>query len=70
MSSTGGGLVILARNQIVWTSPDFAYILTLHNDTDANKSVTDTECASMVADLPPSDYQTTWNGTSWSTPTA
>jgi hypothetical protein len=61
--------VILARQQLVWTSPDFSYALTLHNETDASVTVTADECAALVANLDPGEYQTTWNGTVWSTPT-
>lgn len=68
MSSSGGGHIILARNQLVWTSPDLSYALTLHNNTDSNTSVSDEQCAAMVANLDPGDYQTTWNGSVWSTP--
>lgn len=69
MSSTGGGLRIAPRGQQVWTSPDFSYSLTLHNDTDAEVFVTAEQCAAMVANLDPGSYQTHWNGTSWSAPT-
>lgn len=70
MSSTGGGLHINARSQGVWTSPDFSIVLTLHNSSDSGVDVTAAQCAAMVANLSPGNYQTTWNGTSWSTPSA
>lgn len=68
MSSSGGGHIILARGQLVWTSPDLSTTLTLHNDTDAQVSISGDDCAAMVADLDDGNYQTTWNGSAWSAP--
>lgn len=64
----GGGLIILARSQQVWTSPDLSKSLTLHNDTGTDKSISGDDCAAMVASLDPGNYQTTWNGSAWSAP--
>jgi hypothetical protein len=69
MSSSGGGHIILARSQLVWTNQDFTITLTLQNDTDSSVTVTSDQCAAMVSGLDPGDYHTSWNGTSWSTPT-
>lgn len=69
MSAAGGGSIILhARGQQVWTSPDLSITLTLHNETDSEVSITSDQCAAMVNGLAAGNYQTTWNGTSWSTP--
>jgi len=69
MSSTGGGIVVRARDQVVWTNKDFTVTLTLQNDTDSNVTVSADQFAAMVAGLDSGDYHTSWNGTSWSTPT-
>lgn len=69
-STTGGGLRIAARDQGVWTSPTLDYALTLHNGTDSEVTISQGDCAAMVANLAPGVYQTTWNGTAWSAPSA
>lgn len=69
MSSTGGGLhTVLAHDQIVWTDGNLEYALTLRNETDTNTTVTSEQCAAMVENLDPGDYMTTWDGSTWSTP--
>lgn len=68
MSSSGGGHIILARDQLVWTSPDLSKNLTLHNETDSSVEITGDACAAMVANLDAGNYQTTWNGSAWSAP--
>ena len=68
MSSTGGGIVVRAQDQQEWTSPDLSVVLTLHNDTNSDVTVTSDQCVAMVDGLDDGSYQTTWDGSVWSTP--